>query len=99
MDGKDIRDYNLKWLRKQIRLVQQEPVLFNMSMRENISYGSEGASEVEIVESAMEANIHEFISSLSTGYDGRDKGSQFSEGQKQRIMIARTVRRNPPYSF
>uniref|UniRef100_A0ACD5V5F3 Uncharacterized protein n=1 Tax=Avena sativa TaxID=4498 RepID=A0ACD5V5F3_AVESA len=90
VDGKHIRDYNLKWLRKQIGLVQQEPILFNLSIRENISYGNEGASEAEIVEAAMRANIHEFISGLSTGYDTvvGDKGSQLSGGQKQRIAIA-----------
>jgi ATP-binding cassette subfamily B (MDR/TAP) protein 1 len=97
VDGKDIRDYNLKRLRKQIGLVQQEPILFNLSIRENISYGNEGVSEAEIVEAAMQANIHEFISSLLTGYDTvvGDKGSQLSGGQKQRIAIARTVLKNP----
>nr|ACF22787.1 MDR-like ABC transporter [Brachypodium distachyon] len=97
VDGKDIRTYNLKCLRKQIGLVQQEPILFNMSIRENISYGNEGASETEIVEAAMEANIHEFISSLSKGYDTivGDKGSQLSGGQKQRIAVARTILKKP----
>ena len=57
--------------------------MFNLSIRENISYGNEGASETEIVEAAMEANIHEFISSLSKGYDTvvGDKGSQLSGGK------------------
>jgi ATP-binding cassette subfamily B (MDR/TAP) protein 1 len=97
VDSKDIRDYNLKHLRKQIGLVQQEPILFNLSIRENISYGNEGASEAEIVEAAMQANIHEFISGLSIGYDTvvGDKGSQLSGGQKQRIAIARTVLKKP----
>ncbi|KAM0876030.1 hypothetical protein ACQ4PT_036431 [Festuca glaucescens] len=97
VDGKDIRDYNLKRLRRQIGLVQQEPILFNLSIRENISYGNEGVSEAEIVEAAMQANIHEFISSLSTGYDivVGDKGSQLSGGQKQWIAIARTVLKDP----
>jgi ATP-binding cassette subfamily B (MDR/TAP) protein 1 len=97
VDGKDLRSYNLKCLRKQIGLVQQEPILFNLSIRENISYGNEGASETEIVEAAMEANIHEFISSLSKGYDTvvGDKGSQLSGGQKQRIAVARTILKKP----
>uniref|UniRef100_A0A0E0GTR6 MDR-like ABC transporter n=1 Tax=Oryza nivara TaxID=4536 RepID=A0A0E0GTR6_ORYNI len=96
-DGKDVREYNLRFLRKQIGLVQQEPILFNLSIRENISYGNEGASETEIVEAAMEANIHEFISGLSNGYDTvvGDKGSQLSGGQKQRIAIARTILKRP----
>ncbi|KAL6659319.1 hypothetical protein ACP70R_003359 [Stipagrostis hirtigluma subsp. patula] len=95
--GKDIRNYNLRCLRKQIGLVQQEPILFNLSIRENISYGNEGASESEITEAAMEANIHEFISGLSNGYDTvvGDKGSQLSGGQKQRIAIARTILKRP----
>lgn len=97
IDGKDIRRYNLKSLRKQIGLVQQEPILFNLSIRQNISYGNEGASETEIVEAAMEANIHDFISSLSKGYDTvvGDKGSQLSGGQKQRIAVARTILKKP----
>ncbi|KAF7083838.1 hypothetical protein CFC21_087581 [Triticum aestivum] len=97
VDSKDIRDYNLKWLRRQIGLVQQEPILFNLSIRENISYGNEGASEAEIVQAATEANIHEFISGLSAGYGTvvGDKGSQLSGGQKQRIAIARTILKKP----
>jgi ATP-binding cassette subfamily B (MDR/TAP) protein 1 len=97
VDGKDIRDYNLRYLRKHIGLVQQEPILFNMSIRQNISYGNECVSESEIIEAAMEANIHEFISGLSNGYDTvvGDKGSQLSGGQKQRIAIARTILKRP----
>ncbi|XP_062191062.1 ABC transporter B family member 19-like [Phragmites australis] len=97
VDSKDIRDYNLRYLRKQIGLVQQEPILFNLSIRENINYGNEGASESEMIEAAMEANIHEFISGLSNGYDTLvgDKGSQLSGGQKQRIAIARTILKRP----
>jgi len=77
--------------------VQQEPILFNISIRQNISYGNEGASETEIVEAAMEANIHDFISSLSKGYDAvvGDNGSQLSGGQKQRIAVARTILKKP----
>ncbi|KAJ1267301.1 hypothetical protein BS78_07G045700 [Paspalum vaginatum] len=97
VDGKDIRDYNLMYLRKHIGLVQQEPILFNLTIRENISYGNEGASESEIIEAAMEANIHEFICGLPNGYDTvvGDKGSQLSGGQKQRIAIARTILKRP----
>jgi ATP-binding cassette, subfamily B (MDR/TAP), member 1 len=58
-DSMNIRDYNLRWLRKQIGLVQQEPILFNASIRDNISYGSEVTSETEIIQAAVEANIHE----------------------------------------
>lgn len=97
IDGKDIREYNLRWLRTQIGLVQQEPLLFNCSIRDNICYGNNGASESEIVEAAKEANIHEFVSNLPNGYSTvvGEKGCQLSGGQKQRIAIARTILKKP----
>ncbi|KAG1360812.1 ABC transporter B family member 19-like [Cocos nucifera] len=97
VDRKEIRNYNLRWLRKQIGLVQQEPLLFSSSIRDNICYGNEGASETEIIEAATEANIHEFISSLPNGYDTivGEKGCQLSGGQKQRVAIARTILKRP----
>lgn len=97
VDNKDIKEYNLRWLRHQIGLVQQEPLLFSSSIRDNIFYGSEGASETEIVEAAMEASIHDFICSLPNGYDTvvGEKGCQISGGQKQRIAIARTLLKRP----
>lgn len=97
VDNKDTRDYNLRWLRRQIGLVQQEPILFNTSIRDNISYGSEESSETEIIQAAMDANIHEFISGLPEGYGTvvGDKGGQLSGGQKQRIAIARTLLKRP----
>lgn len=97
IDGKDLREYNLRWLRTQIGLVQQEPLLFNSSIRDNICYGNNGASESEIVEVAREANIHEFVSNLPNGYNTvvGEKGCQLSGGQKQRIAIARTLLKKP----
>ncbi|XP_056162978.1 ABC transporter B family member 14-like [Syzygium oleosum] len=97
IDGKDIREYNLRWLRTQIGFVQQEPILFSSSIRENICYGNSGASEAEIIEATRQANIHEFISSLPDGYDtlAGEKGCQLSGGQKQRIAIARTLLKRP----
>ncbi|KAF3432701.1 hypothetical protein FNV43_RR23803 [Rhamnella rubrinervis] len=97
IDRKEIREYNLRWLRTQIGLVQQEPLLFSCSIRDNICYGNEGASETEIVEVSREANIHEFISNLPDGYDTvvGEKGCQLSGGQKQRIAIARTLLKRP----
>ncbi|KAI4306591.1 hypothetical protein L6164_029852 [Bauhinia variegata] len=96
-DGKDIQEYNLRWLRTQIGLVQQEPLLFNCSIRDNICYGNNGASESEIMEVSREANIHEFISNLPNGYQTvvGEKGCQLSGGQKQRIAIARTLLKKP----
>ncbi|KAI3440989.1 uncharacterized protein J3R85_003036 [Psidium guajava] len=97
IDGKDIKKYNLRWLRRQIGYVQQEPILFSSSIRDNICYGSSGASEAEIIEVTRQANIHEFISGLPDGYDSLvgEKGCQLSGGQKQRIAIARTLLKKP----
>lgn len=92
IDRKNITEYNLRKLRAQIGLVQQEPLLFSTSIRDNICYGNEGATEAEIVEVSIEATIHEFVSNLPRGYDTvvGEKGAQLSGGQKQRIAIART---------
>ncbi|KAG9455356.1 hypothetical protein H6P81_008260 [Aristolochia fimbriata] len=97
IDKKNIREYNLKWLRTQIALVQQEPLLFSSSIRENICYGNEGISEAELVEVAQKANIHQFISNLPNGYDTvvGEKGCQLSGGQKQRIAVARALLKRP----
>ncbi|KAI3943785.1 hypothetical protein MKW98_004290 [Papaver atlanticum] len=97
IDGTDIRDFNLRWLRSQIGLVQQEPLLFSSSLRENICYGNEGASESEIIEASIASNIHEFISTLPHGYDTLvgERGCQLSGGQKQRIAIARSLLKKP----
>ncbi|XP_059070077.1 ABC transporter B family member 2 isoform X2 [Cryptomeria japonica] len=97
IDGRDIKLYNLKWLRKYIGLVQQEPLLFSTSIKENILYGNEGASESEIMAAAEVANVHTFVSSLPKGYNTLvgEKGSQLSGGQKQRIAIARIILKRP----
>ncbi|PQM41263.1 hypothetical protein Pyn_13360 [Prunus yedoensis var. nudiflora] len=97
IDRKEIREYNLRWLRRQIGLVQQEPLLFSSSIKANICYGTDGASETEIVEVSREANIDEFISNLPDGYETvvGEKGCQLSGGQKQRIAIARTLLKRP----
>ncbi|XP_042057956.1 ABC transporter B family member 19-like [Salvia splendens] len=97
IDWKNVKSYNLKVLRAQIGLVQQEPLLFSFSIRENICYGNEGASEAEVIQAAMEANIHEVISNLPRGYGTSvgEKGCQLSGGQKQRIAIARVLLKKP----
>ncbi|KAH1227695.1 ABC transporter B family member 1 [Glycine max] len=91
IDGKDIRKYNLKSLRRHIAVVPQEPCLFATSIYENIAYGHDSASEAEIIEAATLANAHKFISSLPDGYKTfvGERGVQLSGGQKQRIAIAR----------
>ncbi|KAG6745468.1 hypothetical protein POTOM_049955 [Populus tomentosa] len=97
IDKKDIREYSLRKLRRQIGWVQQEPILFSSSIRDNIIYGNERASETEIVKVSREANIHEFGSNFPDGYDTvvGEKGCQLSGGQKQRIAIARTLLKRP----
>ncbi|RVW23912.1 ABC transporter B family member 15 [Vitis vinifera] len=91
IDGKDIRSYHLRVLRKHIALVSQEPTLFAGTIRENIAYGaSDKVDESEIIEAARAANAHDFIAGLKNGYDTwcGDRGVQLSGGQKQRVAIA-----------
>ncbi|AES74622.2 putative xenobiotic-transporting ATPase [Medicago truncatula] len=99
IDGRDIKTYNLRSLRKHIALVSQEPTLFGGTIKENIAYGSYGdqVDESEIIEASKAANAHDFISSLKDGYDTLcgDRGVQLSGGQKQRIAIARAILKNP----
>ncbi|OEL23531.1 putative multidrug resistance protein [Dichanthelium oligosanthes] len=97
IDGRDIKTYNLRALRKHIGLVSQEPTLFEGTIRENIVYGTETASEEEIASATRHANAHDFISSLKDGYDTwcGERGVQLSGGQKQRIAIARAILKNP----
>ena len=97
IDGIDIRDLDLTWLRGNIGMVAQEPYLFNTTIRENILLGNPKANEEEIVISALNANAHSFIKDLPEGYDTYvgEGGIQLSGGQKQRIAIARALIRNP----
>ncbi|XP_065186517.1 phosphatidylcholine translocator ABCB4-like isoform X2 [Sycon ciliatum] len=100
LDGQDIRTLNLKWLRQQMGLVQQEPILFDASIADNIAYGALGDGPISmetIQEMAKKANIHDFIATLPDGYDTNvgAKGTQLSGGQKQRVAIARALIRNP----
>ena len=97
LDGVDIKTLRLSWLRQQIGLVSQEPVLFSGSIMENIAYGKEGASKEEIEAAAKMANAHDFVSSFPDGYNTQvgEKGIQLSGGQKQRIAIARAIVRDP----
>ncbi|GKU90481.1 hypothetical protein SLEP1_g4470 [Rubroshorea leprosula] len=98
LDGVEIQKLQLKWLRQQMGLVSQEPVLFNETIRANIAYGKEGnATEAEILAAAELANAHKFISGLQQGYDTMvgERGVQLSGGQKQRVAIARAIVKNP----
>ncbi|KAF5464892.1 hypothetical protein F2P56_014931 [Juglans regia] len=98
LDGIEIQKLQLKWLRQQMGLVSQEPVLFNDTIRANIAYGKEGgATESEILAAAELANAHKFICSLQQGYDTTvgERGVQLSGGQKQRVAIARATLKAP----
>ncbi|PNF43401.1 Multidrug resistance protein 1 [Cryptotermes secundus] len=97
IDGNNVKELNISWLRKHIGVVGQEPVLFNTTIAENIGYGADGATESDIQEAAKEANAHDFISKLPQGYNTLvgERGAQLSGGQKQRIAIARALVRKP----
>ncbi|KAL2978117.1 hypothetical protein AAZX31_13G101400 [Glycine max] len=98
LDGTEIQRMQVKWLRQQMGLVSQEPVLFNDTIRANIAYGKGGdATEAEIIAAAELANAHNFTCSLQEGYDTivGERGIQLSGGQKQRVAIARAIVKNP----
>ncbi|XP_060638094.2 ATP-binding cassette sub-family B member 5 [Anolis sagrei] len=97
IDGHDIRTLNLKWMRENIGIVSQEPILFATTIAGNIRYGREDITDVEIEQAAKEANAYDFISKLPDKFDTMvgERGAQLSGGQKQRIAIARALARNP----
>eukprot|EP00898_Chlorokybus_atmophyticus_P004111 jgi/Chlat1/4700/Chrsp3S05626 len=97
LDGVNIKTFNLRWLRMNIGLVSQEPVLFATTIRQNILYGREDATQHEVEAASRAANAHDFISRLPNGYDTHvgERGVQMSGGQKQRIAIARAVIKDP----
>jgi len=98
VDGKDIRSVTVKSLRENIGVVAQDVYLFSGSIRENIAYGKENATDEEIREAARLAGADEFIEALPNGYDTYvgERGVKLSGGQKQRISIARVFLKNPP---
>ncbi|MCG7492542.1 ABC transporter ATP-binding protein/permease [Thalassobius sp. Cn5-15] len=98
IDGHDVRDITQESLHAQIGVVPQDTVLFNDTIRYNIAYGRDGATEEEIVEAAKAAQIHDFIMTLPEGYETAvgERGLKLSGGEKQRVGIARTLLKNPP---
>ena len=97
IDGVDIRDMKLSSLRKNIGIVAQDVFLFAGSIKENILYGNFGATEKELIEASVKANIYDFIQTLPDGFDTEvgERGVKLSGGQKQRISIARAFLKNP----
>ncbi|WP_369711068.1 ABC transporter ATP-binding protein [Leptotrichia sp. HSP-334] len=97
IDGVDIKDYDVKSLRKNIGIVPQETFLFSGTILQNIKYGKRDATFDEIKEAAKKANAHDFIENLEEGYNTEigERGVKLSGGQKQRIAIARAILENP----
>lgn len=98
LDNIDIRDVTLKTLRKNMALVSQEVAIFNDAIRDNIAYGTDGATDEQIIAAAKNAAAHDFITELPQGYDTLvgENGVKLSGGQRQRISIARAMLRNAP---
>ncbi|WP_026734388.1 ATP-binding cassette domain-containing protein [Fischerella sp. PCC 9605] len=97
IDGKDLREFDLKSLRKAMGIVSQDTFLFNDSVRNNIAYGKPDANEEEIIAAAKRGNAYEFISKLPQGFDTLigDRGVMLSGGQRQRLAIARALLQDP----
>ncbi|MCJ8110833.1 SAV1866 family putative multidrug efflux ABC transporter [Staphylococcus aureus] len=98
IDGHNIKDFLTGSLRNQIGLVQQDNILFSDTVKENILLGRPTATDEEVVEAAKMANAHDFIMNLPQGYDTEvgERGVKLSDGQKQRLSIARIFLNNPP---
>ena len=98
IDGIDIKELKLNELRSLFGIVNQEPILFNDTIFNNIAFGSESASEEDIIHAAKIANAHDFIMATEEGYESGigDRGTKLSGGQRQRISIARAILKNPP---
>jgi ATP-binding cassette subfamily B protein len=98
VSGKDIRDVTQSSLRENIAYVPQEPLLFHRTLRENIAYGKENASDEQIRDAARQANALDFIESLPDGFDTLvgERGIKLSGGQRQRVAIARAILKDAP---
>ncbi len=97
IDGVDIRDYDVHWLRRQIGVVLQEPYLFHGTVSDNIRYGNPDASDEQVIAAARAANAHDFVVGFPDGYDTMvgERGQSLSGGERQRISIARAILHNP----
>jgi len=96
LDGHDVRDLDLNWLRSNIGLVTQDTYLFNDTIRNNLLYAAPEAAEADLIKACKEAHIHDFIASLPNGYDTEvgNRGIKLSGGERQRMSIARVILKN-----
>ena len=97
LDGKDLRDLDPAWLREQVGVVSQEPILFATTIADNIRYGRTTATQEEVEAAARAANAHAFIMGFPEGYATLvgERGVRLSGGQKQRVAIARAILKDP----
>jgi ATP-binding cassette subfamily B protein len=97
IDGADLRDVDLETLRSEVGLVSDDPFLFSASIRENIAYARQDATDEEVEEAARRAGIHDFVAGLPDRYDTRvgERGMTLSGGQRQRVAIARAIIKDP----
>ena len=98
VDNIDIKEFQVRWLRQQIGLVSQEPVLFNTSIKANIAYGrDQDVADTEVEAATKASNAYRFITALPSGFDTTvgERGVQLSGGQKQRVAIARAIIKDP----
>ncbi len=97
LDGVNLKDLKLSWIREQIGIVSQEPVLISSTIEENIRYARPSATDTDVLAAAMSANAFEFINSFPEGFKTQvgERGIQLSGGQKQRVAIARALLKNP----
>lgn len=98
LDGRDLREFDARWLRRHVGTVAQEPVLFSTTIAANIRYGRPEAGAEEVERAARAANAHDFITALPEGYETEvgERGVRLSGGQKQRVAIARALLKDPP---
>ena len=98
LDGHDTSEFDLSWLRRQVALVLQDPIIFSASLAENVAYGRPEADRRQIERAAQAAGMHEFIAGLPDGYDTQvgERGVRLSGGQRQRLSIARAFLKDAP---
>jgi ABC-type multidrug transport system fused ATPase/permease subunit len=98
VDGVDIRDVTLESLRSNVGIVLQDVFAFSATIRDNLAYGADGATQEDVVEAAKVAQLHDYITGLPEGYDTQvgERGITLSGGQRQRLAIARTIMLDPP---